>query len=137
MIRAPRRCGLVSDYFDHLFLVNAVATTLVTVIGYDSAQTSDFRTSVFPNFRTECFECYEFLPTRRYASAGTCCGHVSVSVACVCLCLPITMCRCSIKRDERINLVLTWRLLSTSPTLCYKEVRVSTKIRVLLSGTVS
>jgi len=34
-------------------------------------------------------------------------------------------------------LFLTWKLLSTSPTLCFKEIRVSTKIRVLSPGTLS
>jgi len=44
---------------------------------------------------------------------------------------------CSIKRDERNNLVFGMGLLSTSPTLSFKEIHVSTKIRVLLSGTFS
>ena len=35
------------------------------------------------------------------------------------------------------NLVLTERLLSASPTLCVKEIQISTKIRVLPSGTFS
>jgi len=30
---------------------------------------------------------------------------------------------------------LAWRLLSTSPTLCFKEIQICAKIRVLLSGT--
>jgi len=30
---------------------------------------------------------------------------------------------------------LAWRLLSTSPTLCFKDIHVSTKIRVLPSVT--
>ena len=32
---------------------------------------------------------------------------------------------------------LTWRFLSTGDKLCYKEIHVSTKIRVLPSGTLS
>jgi len=44
----------------------------------------------------------------------------------VCRRLSVTS-RCSIKRDERINLVLAWRLLSTSPILYFKEIRVSAK----------
>ena len=50
------------------------------------------------------------------------------------LCLSLTS-RCSIKRDERISLFLACRPLSTSPTLCFKETRVCTKMRVLPSGT--
>ena len=38
--------------------------------------------------------------------------------------------RCSIKRDERINLVFGMGLLSTSPTLCFKEIRVSVKVSI-------
>jgi len=52
------------------------------------------------------------------------------------LCLSVTN-RCSIKTDERIGLVLALTLLSTYPTLCYKKIQVSTKIRVLPSGTLS
>jgi len=52
----------------------------------------------------------------------------------LCLCLSVTS-RCSIKRDEQINLVLAWDFLSTSPALCFKEIQLSTKISVLLSGT--
>ena len=43
----------------------------------------------------------EFLPARRYASAGTIHGPVSVSVS---VCLSVTS-RCSIKMDKRIELV--------------------------------
>ena len=75
-----------------------------------------------------------FLSARRYASAGTSYGPVSV---CLSICRSVTT-RCSIKRDERVNLVLAWMFFPTSrrsrPTLCFKEIRVSTKIRVLLSG---
>jgi len=35
------------------------------------------------------------------------------------LCLSVTS-RCSIKKGERINLFLAWRLHSISPTLCFK-----------------
>jgi len=48
-----------------------------------------------------------FLPMRRYAGAGASYCPVSISVTS----------RCSIRRDEWINLVLAWGLLSTSPTL--------------------
>ena len=45
-----------------------------------------------------------------------------------CQCLSVIS-RCSIKRDERINLVLALGLLSTNPTLCFEEIQVSTKIK--------
>ena len=52
---------------------------------------------------------------------------------------PICVChtRCSVETDGRIYLVLAWRLLSTCHTLHFKELRVSTKIRVLPCGTLS
>ena len=43
--------------------------------------------------------------------------------------------RWSIEGDERTDLVLAWGLFSTSPTLCCKEIQVSTEIRVLPSET--
>jgi len=43
---------------------------------------------------------------------------------CLSVCLSVTS-RYSVKRDERINLILAWRLFSTSPTLCFKEIQVS------------
>ena len=39
--------------------------------------------------------------------------------------------------DKGIELVLVWRLRSTCPTLCYKKIRTSPKIRVRPSGTLS
>jgi len=60
--------------------------------------------------------------------------HMLARVAmALCLCLSVTS-RCSIETDERIELVLAWDLSSTYPTLCYKEIRISSKIRVLPSG---
>jgi len=54
-----------------------------------------------------------------------------------CLCLSVTS-RCSVEMDGRIELVFgVYRLLSTYPSLCYKEIQVSTKINVLPSGTLS
>jgi len=53
--------------------------------------------------------------TRRYASAGTIYGPVSVSV-----CLSVTS-RFSIEKDARNNLVCAWRLLSTSPAMGLKQ----------------
>ena len=61
-----------------------------------------------------------FLSARRYASAGTSYGPVSV-------CLFVAVCvtsRCSIEVVGRIELVLAWRLPSTSPTLCFNEIQV-------------
>ena len=81
-----------------------------------------------------------FLPARRYANAGTNyvtirphrCYPVSLSV-----CLSLTS-RCSIEMNGRVELVcLICRLLSTYPSLCYKEIQVSAKISVLPSGTLS
>jgi len=44
------------------------------------------------------------------------------------VCLSVTS-RCFIEREERINLVFfARRLLSTSPTLCFKEIQASAKI---------
>jgi len=42
----------------------------------------------------------------------------------MCPCLSVTS-RCSIKRDEQINLGFGSGLLSTSPTLCFKEIQLS------------
>ena len=50
-----------------------------------------------------------FLPARRYASAGTSYGPLSVSVSvCLSVCLFVAS-RCSVKRAERINLVVGTR----------------------------
>ena len=49
------------------------------------------------------------------------------------LCLSVTS-RSSSETGEQIGLVLARELHSTYPTLCYKEIHVSSKIRVLLSG---
>jgi len=43
--------------------------------------------------------------------------------------------RCSIETTQPIRLVLIRELPSTYPTLCYKDIQVSSKIRVLPSGT--
>jgi len=61
---------------------------------------------------------------------------------CHSVCLSVRLClsvisRCSIKRNERINLFLAWRLFSTSLTRCFKEIQISTKIRVIPAGTFS
>jgi len=51
-----------------------------------------------------------------------------------CLCLTITS-RCSIRMDRWIK--LAWRLRWTYPIVYYIKIQVSTKIRVLLCGTLS
>jgi len=58
------------------------------------------------------------------------------------LCLSVRVClsvtsRRSIKRNERTNLVFGVEAFSTSPTPRLKEIQVSTKVRVLPSGTFS
>jgi len=71
-------------------------------------------------------------PARRYASAGTSYSPVSV-------CLSVCVCLSGVgvlsKRMNGLIWFLAWRLFSTSLTLCFKESQVSTKIRVLPSGT--
>ena len=68
-----------------------------------------------------------------HASAGTRYGPVSVSVS---VCLSVTS-RVLSKGMNGLIWFLARGLLSTSPTLCFKEIQVSTKIRVglLPSGT--
>ena len=46
---------------------------------------------------------------------------------CLCLCLPHV--------GFLSKRFLAWEILSTYPTLCYKEIRVTSKIRALSSGT--
>ena len=70
----------------------------------------------------------EFLPARRYASADTSYGPVSV---CLSLVGVLT------KWLDGSSWFLARRLLLTSPPLCFKEIQACTKIRVLPSGTVS
>ena len=56
-----------------------------------------------------------FLPERRYASADTSYGPISVSKR-VGVCLSVTS-RCSIKTKDGSSWFLAWRLLLTCPTL--------------------
>jgi len=55
---------------------------------------------------------------------------------CPSVCQTVTS-RNSIETDDRIELVLAWELPSTYPTMCCKKIRVSPKIRVFPSGTLS
>jgi len=52
----------------------------------------------------------------------------------VCVCLSVTRRYC-IETAARIKLVLACRISSTFCTLCYTEIGISAKIRVLSSGT--
>jgi len=58
----------------------------------------------------------QFLPARRYASAGTTYGSVSVSVCSV-------TSRCSTEVVGRIELVFGTEAFLTSPILCFKEIQ--------------
>jgi len=53
----------------------------------------------------------------------------------MCPCLSVCLSQVGVETDKRIGLVLAWELPSTYPTLRYKEIQVSSKIRVLPSGT--
>ena len=76
------------------------------------------------------------------------CCHVSnysdlfftrVLAMALCPCLSVCLSQVGVlsKRMDGVIWFLTWRLLSTSPTLCFKEIQVSTtKIKALSSGTV-
>jgi len=65
---------------------------------------------------------HSFLPARRYASADTSYGRVSVRVCLSQVCVLW-------KRLDESGWFLAWELPSTYPTLCYKEIQASSKIR--------
>jgi len=68
-----------------------------------------------------------FLPVQRYASA----------VLVIARCMSVTT-RCSVKTFGRIELVIGMDVSnSTNPALCYKEIGVSAKVRVLPSESLS
>ena len=52
-------------------------------------------------------------------------------------CLSVSVCtsQSCIETTGRIELVLAWRLPFTYPTVCFKEIWVSSKIGILPSGT--
>ena len=56
-------------------------------------------------------------------------------------CLSVCLCLLQVgdlsKRMDGLRWFLVWRLLSTCPTLCYKEIQVSTKIKVLPAENLS
>jgi len=51
------------------------------------------------------------------------------------LCLCLSQVGVLKKRLDESSWFLAWGLLSTCPTLCFKEIQISSKIRVLFSGT--
>ena len=75
-------------------------------------------------------DAYVFLPAQRYASAGTNYGRASV-----CLCLCLSQVDVLSKRSNESGWSLAWKLLSADPTLWFKEIQVSSRIGILLSGT--
>ena len=80
---------------------------------------------IWPHVRTP-MDAQLFFIARRYASAVymyACCRRVSVTSR---------YCGLS-KRLDKSNWFAAWRLPSTYPTLCYKEIWVSPKIMVLPS----
>ena len=74
-----------------------------------------------------------FIAARCYTSA----------VYAMALCLSVCVCVCPsqvgvlLKWLDGSSRFLTWRLPSTYPTLCYKGIRVTPKISILLFGTLS
>jgi len=77
-----------------------------------------------------------FVPARRYASVGISCRRVSVCVSVT----PLTRRYC-IETAAQIETIcclqLSLDLCYTQHTLCFREIRVSLKTRVLPSGTLS
>ena len=68
-------------------------------------------------------------------------ARVLAMALCPCLCLCLSVCPSQVgvlsKGMDVLICFLALGLLLTSPTLCFKETRVSTKIRVFSSGTFS
>jgi len=76
--------------------------------------------------------CPTVFTARRYAS------DVFAVVVCPSVCLfvrPSVTSQHCIETSGRIKLFLAWKLPSSYPGLCYKEIWVSLKMRVLPSGT--
>jgi len=80
---------------------------------------------VFPTLTGFYFFSPTFLPARRYTSAGTSYGPVSV-----CLSHCLSQVGVLSKRLNESSWFLAWDLLSAYPTLRYKEIQVCSKIRV-------
>ena len=95
--------------------------------GFENFWRKSRRLWILPNTATPLLLIRYFFTARRCASA------VYVVVMCPSVCLSVTS-RCCIETTRRIELVLAWRLHSTYPTLWYKDIWVSPKIRVVPSG---
>ena len=72
----------------------------------------------------------QLLPARCYASVDSLLAMALCPCLYGCVCVGVLS-----KGMDGIIWFLAWGLLSTSPTLCFKEIQVSTKIRVLPSET--
>ena len=70
-------------------------------------------------------------------------ARVLAMTLCPCLCVSVCLSVCLSqvgvlsKRKDGSSWFLASKLLSTCPTLCDKEIQISTKVRVLPSGTLS
>ena len=118
IIRARRRCGLVSNYSDRLLLMLLLSRMmlmpllLVVVVMMTTKVSISWRHSIIsrkcwsaakPTSPVMPFNSFAepsqvrpptgapFLPARRYASAGTSCGPASV---CLSVCLSVCVCLC-------------------------------------------
>ena len=77
--------------------------------------------------------------TRRRETSPRCLGRTPIFTSetlgymtlCLSVCLSVCVCVCL----NQPSWFLAWELHSTLPTLCFKEIQVSPKIRVLPSGT--
>ena len=73
---------------------------------------------------------YAFLPARRYASAGTSYGPVSDCLS-ACVCVSLSQVGVLSKRLNKSDCFLSRELLLIYTALCYKEIQVLSKARVL------
>jgi len=61
-------------------------------------------------------------------------ARILAMARCQYVCLRLSVFGVLLKRLDGSSWFLVWRLLSTYPTLCYNEIVLSVKIRVLISG---
>ena len=129
MIRARRRCGLISRLlFHHLFsLIQCAEVVLLEDARCVSTECCCCCLLCCWLARSSRSTLVVFLPARRYASASTSCGPVSVRPS-VRLCLSQSVFCRNWWTDQ--TGFLAWRLLSTSPTLYCKDIQVSRYTRV-------